>query len=65
MGVGRMVSEMVKKTLELYNLIGKINGRTCAVGNGYLVRVVENGKTEFVKFGSDKAAARAFAKEGV
>lgn len=46
------------RTVKLYNLTSR--GRT--IGNGWLVRVVTNGQTTFVRFGSDEAAARAYAK---
>lgn len=48
---------MIKKNVELYNICR--GGR--AVDNGFLVRVVDNGRTVFVKFDRDEAAARTFA----
>lgn len=48
---------MIKKNVELYNICR--GGR--AVDNGFLVRVVDNGRTVFVKFDRDEASARAFA----
>ena len=48
------------KTVEIYNMTR--GGR--AVGTGWLVRVVTDGRTEFVKFEGDEDAARTFAKGG-
>lgn len=48
---------MLTKKVELYNIT--LGGR--AVDNGWLVRVVDNERTTFVKFDRDEAAARAFA----
>ena len=45
------------KQVELYNIC--LRGRT--VDNGWLVRVSDAGRTTFVKFDRDEAAARAFA----
>lgn len=45
------------KRVELYNIC--LGSR--AVDNGWLVRVEDAGRTTFVKFDRDEAAARAFA----
>jgi hypothetical protein len=47
--------------VELYNIIGKINGRTCAVGNGYYLAFRnEHGGVTRIKFERDEAGAKAF-----
>ena len=48
------------RTVELYNICRA--GR--AVANGFLVRVVKDGRTAFVKFDRDEAGARRYAAEG-
>lgn len=49
---------METRTVELYNIIDR--GRT--VANGWLVRVVSDGRTTFVKFDRDEQAARNHAR---
>jgi len=49
------------KQVELYNIFGHDGRAPRATANGFLVRVVDAGRTTFVKFGRDEAAARAFA----
>lgn len=51
--------------VELYNIIGKINGRTCAVANGWKVARYEGSRrVETLKdCGRDEQAARAYAGE--
>ena len=46
------------RRLELYN----IEARGRSFGNGYMVRVVKDGRTHFVRFGRDEAAARAYVR---
>ena len=48
------------RAVELYNICRA--GR--AVANGFLVRVVKDGRTAFVKFDRDEAGARRYAAEG-
>ena len=48
---------MTTKTVELYNICRA--GR--AVSNGWLVRVVDNGRTTFVRYGVHEVKAREFA----
>jgi hypothetical protein len=47
--------------VELYNIIGKINGRSCAVANGYYVAFrAAGGCVQRVKFERDEALAYDF-----
>jgi hypothetical protein len=56
---GRVRETTEKRTVEGYNLFrpGSQNP-----SNGYLVRVVSNGQTRFVKFGGSRDRAHAFAR---
>jgi hypothetical protein len=51
--------------VELYNIIGKIDGRVCTVANGWKVARYEGAtrREELQDFGHDEKAARAFAAE--
>ena len=52
-----------KLRIEIYNLIGKIDGRTCAVGTGWMcVKYTADGRRMGTvrQFGADESAARAY-----
>ena len=58
-GGRRVADDSETRTVELYNLF---RPGSRSPSNGFLVRVVSNGRTRFVKFGRDERAARAFAR---
>ncbi len=47
--------------VELYNIIGRINGRSCAIANGFYVAFRQpNGGVQRIKFERDEQTAYAF-----
>ncbi len=54
---GMTTNKTETRRVELYN----ITRGSRAVASGYLVRVTREGRTAFVRFGTDEAAARAYA----
>ena len=60
-----MKNETSAAKVELYNIIGKINGRSCAVASGWLVARYIGGTRRantLRDFGRDEAGARVYAE---